>query len=122
MPNLYWCEKGRERDYRVAHSFTWEIGKKGSGYFFTVQKGVEFESSVPALLHWFLSPEDPYFIKAAAVHDQLLESGYRYAFADSQWYEVALSEQASPTRARLAYVAMRTRRLFLWIKSSEHKK
>jgi hypothetical protein len=56
-----------------------------------------------------MHPDDPFFLKSACVHDVLLEDGYRVAFADSQWFEAALSDQADPLKSRLAYMAMRMR-------------
>lgn len=114
MPNLYWVEKGGSRGYVVKKTIVWSVGKKHSGMNFIVQRGFEFESSVPRALHWLFSPDDPYFLKAAAIHDCMLEEGYRRAFADSQWFEAALSEGAPPLRARLAYAGMRARRFALW--------
>ena len=80
----------------------------------TVPQGREFESSVPRWLWWAFSPDDPFFLKAACIHDTLLEDGYRQAFADSQWFEAAMSEHAPPLRTWLAYCAMRGRRFVHW--------
>jgi hypothetical protein len=94
----------------VAQELHWAIGAPGSGWVLVVPAGREFESSVPRLLHWALSPHDPRFLKAAAVHDTLLERGHRRAFADSQWYEAALFDGAPRWKARAAYLAMVLRR------------
>lgn len=110
-----WCRPGGSRGYVVTHPLFWQIGKKGSGWVLTVPKGKEFESSVPRLFHWALSPDDPNFLKAAAIHDTLLEAGYRPAFADSQWFEAALSERAPALKAWLAYSGMRGRRFLQWL-------
>ena len=71
---------------------------------------------VPAI-HLVSIPSDPFFLKSACIHDVLLEDGYRVAFADSQWFEAALSEGADPLKSRLAYLAMRMRRFWRWAKS-----
>ena len=109
-------EKGYIRAFRVKHSFVWRIGKKTSDWVLTVPAGTEFESSVPKFLQWFLDPSDPKFLKAAAVHDTLLESGYTRAFADSQWLEVNLSEYAPKLKTRLAYLGMTVSRVFSYVK------
>jgi len=80
-----------------------------------VPGGWEFESSVPWFLHWVFSPDDPFFLKSAAIHDYLLEKGFRQAFADSQWFEAALSEHAPPLRTWLGYSFMRARRFWRWV-------
>jgi hypothetical protein len=114
-PDISWCLKGGARGYVVTRALSWDIGKSGSGWVLYVEAGREFESSVPRLFRWFLSPDDPFFLKAAVVHDALLEGGCRPAFADSQWVEVALSEHAPQVRARLAFEGMRLRRFFVWL-------
>lgn len=106
MQDLTWCRKGGSRGYVVTRDIAWRIGSPDSGWVFRVAAGREFESSVPRRLHWLFPPDDPNFLKAAAVHDALLEVGHRRAFADSQWVEVALSVGAPRRRAIAAYAAM----------------
>ena len=114
MPDTSWCRKGGSRDYVVTRPLTWQIGKKGSGWVLTVPVGKEFESSVPRLLRWAFSPDDPFFLKSAAIHDTLLETGFRQTFADSQWFEAALSEHAPGLRTWAAYSGIRLRRFLCW--------
>lgn len=126
-PDISWCKKGGSRGYVTTQKVDWWIGKKGSGWLFTVPAGREFESSVPTLkwrgsplkrfqpFHWVFSPDDPFFLKSAAIHDMLLEEGYRVAFADSQWFEAALSVHAPQGRTWLAFIAMRGRRFGKWL-------
>ena len=114
MPDTSWCRRGGSRGYVVVHPVQWQIGKKGSGWLLTVPAGKEFESSVPRGLHWAFSPDDPHFLKSAAIHDTLLEAGFRKAFADSQWFEAALSEHAPALRTWVAYSGMRLRRFLQW--------
>ena len=97
---------GSKRAYKVDAGFAWEIGKKNSGWFLRIPAGTEFESSVPRFFHWFLSPDDQRFLKAACVHDTLLEKGYTRAFADSQWFEVNMSEHTPRIKTLLAYLGM----------------
>jgi hypothetical protein len=108
---LNWCEKGGLRGYVVTSPLIWEIGKNKSGWVFTVPVGKEFESSVPKCLQWLWSPDDPYYLKAAAIHDTLLENGYRPQLADSQWVEAAMSVGAPRIKTGVAYVFMVLRRL-----------
>ena len=113
MPD--WCVRGGARGYVVTRPLLWDIGKRGSGWVFEIPIGKEFESSVPWALRWVFSPDDPAFLKAAAIHDTLLEAGYRSAFADSQWFEAAMSEQAPALKAWVAYSGMRGRRFLQWV-------
>lgn len=114
-PDNSWCKKGGPRGYITTRPLPWKIGRKDSEWEFVVPVGKEFESSVPAALRWVFDPDDPFFLKSAAIHDTLLETGYRQAFADSQWFEAALSVHANATRTWLAYSAKRARRFWKWV-------
>lgn len=109
-----WCKKGGSRGYVVTAAFTWDIGRAGSDLKLHVPVGREFESSVPRCLQWLWSPDDPYFLKAAVVHDILLEDGNGAVFSDSQWFDAAASVGAPMWRTWLAYGAMIGRRFFQW--------
>ncbi|MGR3435278.1 MAG: DUF1353 domain-containing protein [Shimia sp.] len=87
---------------------------KGSPFVLTIPVGREFESSVPRALQWLWSPDDPYYLKAALIHDHLLEQGSRYIEADSQWFAAALSVGAPPVRTAIAYALMLARRALRW--------
>lgn len=108
-----WCGPGVNRRYVVTRDLHWHIGKKGSGWILTVPVGREFESSVPRWLWWCFSPDDPNFLKSAAIHDMLLEEGYRKQFADTQWIEAARSNHAPVLRSEIAFRLMRIRRWFI---------
>ncbi|WP_282094297.1 DUF1353 domain-containing protein [Epibacterium ulvae] len=114
LPDVSWCKRGGPRGYITTKEVQWDIGKKASGWVLTIPAGTPFESSVPPVLRWAFSPHDPYFLKAALIHDTLLETGYRRAFADSQWFEVALSVHAPMLRTWIAYHGMRARRFLQW--------
>lgn len=60
----------------VMKPLCWEIGKLGSELFVVVPFGTEFDVSVPRALHWFVRPDDPRFMKAAALHDYTLSNGW----------------------------------------------
>ena len=115
LPDVSWCVKGGSREYVVVRSFGWWIGMKDSGWMLEIPVGKEFESSVPWWLKWVFSPDDPFFLKAAAIHDALLEMGTRNLFADSQWIEAAMSDHAPALRTWFAYFGMLLRRFCLWL-------
>lgn len=98
----------------MVQTLVWRIGKKDPQWLLVVPIGKEFESSVQKAFAWALSPDDPYFLKAAAVHDTLLEQGCRRAFADNQWFEAALSDGAPVFKTWIAYSLMRARRFWRW--------
>ena len=119
MPDLDWCRKGGSRGYVTTRPVVWPIGRKGSYWLHDIPAGTELSNSVPAFLHGVFSPDDPYFLKSALIHDTLLEAGCRRAFADSQWFEAALSEKAPRLRCWTAYRLMRARRFVLWATGRE---
>ncbi|MBF9042939.1 DUF1353 domain-containing protein [Rhodobacterales bacterium HKCCE4037] len=100
-------QRGETRRWRVTRDFEWEAGRKGSGDWVLIPEGYEFESSVPAAFHWFLSPDDPRFLLAAMVHDFMLESGlYGRPQAAAEWYDGARAADAPAWKAKLAYIAV----------------
>lgn len=109
-PDISWCHKGGTRGYVTTRPVSWNLMWKGSPYVLDIPPGQEFESSVPRCLQWLWSPDDPYFLKAALIHDVLLESGARGFEADSQWRAAALSEKAPTIRTGFAYLGMLIRR------------
>jgi hypothetical protein len=110
-----WCVRGGARGYVVSRPVRWLVGCSASGFVVVVPAGFEFESSVPAWLRWVWSPHAPRYLRAAAVHDYMLESGHQPELADTQWLAVALSEGAPPMRTRLVYAFMGWRRLVRWL-------
>lgn len=115
VPDTSWCIKGGARGYTTTRTVTWNLMWKGSPFILTIEPGRSFESSVPRSLQWFWSPDDPYYLKAALIHDVLLESGSRWIEADSQWFAAALSEHAPPIKTALAWSGMILRRLIQWL-------
>ncbi len=115
MSETSWCTKGGARGYITTRPVWWWIGKKDSGWLLVIPTGREFESSVPRWLTWAFSPNDPFFLKSAVIHDALLEDGFRLAFADSQWFEAAMAEHAPPLKTGAAYAGMLGRRALRWL-------
>lgn len=104
--NPDWCSPGGARGYITRQTVAWGIGKKGSPWVLTIPPGREFESSVPRLARWIVSPDDPRFLRSALIHDHLLEAGYRPFFAAGEWYDAALSEGAPRGLALAAALAV----------------
>ncbi len=106
----------RKGGWKLTKDISWGVGKKETDLRVTVPNGFPFESSVPWWATWFLDPDDPDFLLPAAVHDWFLENGYRRAFADSQWYDAALSVKAPKFKREVAYTLMVIRSRFLRLK------
>lgn len=114
-PDTSWCKKGGSRGYITVEPVTWHLMWKGSPFILEIEAGREFESSVPFSLRWLWSPDDPFFLKAALIHDVLLEKGSRGFEADSQWRAAALSDDAPALKTGLAYFGMIIRRFGQWV-------
>jgi len=100
-------ERGVERRWRSTISITWEAGRKGSGDFITIEKGREFENSVPFLFWWFIPRDDPKFLFAALIHDYMLESGkYGRTQAAAEWFDACLKVKVSKLKAKIAFVGV----------------
>lgn len=104
------------RDYVTVRDLHWPIGVKGSAWIFTIEAGKQFESSVPRWVPvWIFDRHDPCFLKAAVIHDSLLEAGYNVTFADSQWLDAAKSGHAPRYRLRMGYAGIRLYRFVCWV-------
>jgi hypothetical protein len=66
-----WCVPVGGIDYRVTKALEWYIGSP-EGRLIVVPVGRIFNVSIPEGLRWLFSPHDPRFLKAAAIHDEML--------------------------------------------------
>ena len=87
--------------YTVELPFVWELGYEGSGLAIEVPKGFVFDVSIPWALRWLFSPDDPRFLKAAALHDRLLELGWNRVSAAGPFH-AALKADGVGSAWRLA--------------------
>ena len=70
-----WAER-HGAGYVTTKPLAWEIGRKGSSLWLRVPVGTRFDVSTPRLLRWLFSPHNPRYLKAAALHDYALASGW----------------------------------------------
>jgi len=100
-------ERGTQRRWRLREPFTWYVGRAKNAYPVVIPSGFEFESSVPRWALWIQSPDDPRYLKAALVHDYLLETRiYGRAQAAAEWFDGALAGGAPVYRSKIIYVGM----------------
>lgn len=63
------------KDWRLISEVRWEIGRKGSGYWFVVPAGrVSDLASIPWYLRWLFDRGDARLAKASIVHDEMLRN------------------------------------------------
>lgn len=83
-------------EYICGSILEWRIGKKESNWILFIPKGFKFQSRVPLILRPFLSPHDPDYLLAAAVHAFLIESGFDKMFAAEEWCRAVSAKKAFP--------------------------
>jgi len=94
-----WCVPYSGKRYKVTKGFTWEIGAKGSGLFIFVPSGFVFDGSVPWYLRWLISPHNPRYLLAFALHDYALhELGWDRESAAAPFSEALRACKVDPVR------------------------
>lgn len=96
---------GTSNLYRTTTKICYDIGKKNSGLVLTIQKGTEFDISVPWILEWFLSPHDMRFLPAALPHDHLLKHGFDPIFASAEMHRAAVARKYPVWKSWIIFVA-----------------
>lgn len=91
-----WYEPHGEK-FVTTKEVVWELGRLGSGVFVVVPVGYYFDVSVPRCLHWLLDPKTPEFLKAACLHDYLLERGWSRTSAAGPFSEALAAEGVART-------------------------
>jgi len=91
--------------YITTHQIEWAIGHKSSGFIYTVPAGFVFDVSIPAYLTWLFDPNDPRFLKAAALHDHMLELGWDRPTAAAIFHEALKADGVSKAKRRAMFLA-----------------
>lgn len=99
-----WCEPVGGIRYRVTRSLRWAIGAENSGFVFQVPAGRIFDVSIPWFLRRIFDPHDPRFLKAAALHDEMLLNGWARVSAAAEFHEALRADRVGAL-TRLAMFA-----------------
>lgn len=91
--------------YRLSESLCWSIGSK-DGPVYDVPRGFEFDVSIPRALWWAFSPHDRRYLKAAALHDHMLLSGWSKATAAATFYEALKADKVPRLRRYLMFAGV----------------
>lgn len=106
-----WCIYIGQNKYRTVKELRWELGRKGSGFWYVVPAGVTFDVSVPWWACPIFSPHDKRYLKAAALHDQmLLVDRWSRVTSGAEFHQALHAQKVGPTR-----------RLIMWLAVSAYK-
>jgi hypothetical protein len=95
-----WCERIGD-DYVTTRAIRWQIGRVGSGHIYTVWPGYRFDVSIPWWARLVFDPHDARYLKAACLHDHMLEAGWDRVTAGAIFHQ-ALRADGVPAWRRLA--------------------
>jgi hypothetical protein len=105
-----WCRPIGGIRYVSVRPLSWEVGTKNSGLIVTVPTGTEFDVSIPRGLRWLFDPHDPHYLKAAALHDELLCREWARTTSGAEFHEALRADGVA-----------RWRRLAMWLAVSLFK-
>ena len=96
-----WCIIQIGTKYLSSELISFDLGNLGSNLTYVVPSGFEFDVSIPRGLRFILSPHNPKYLKAAAIHDHMLKSGWDRPTAGGV-FQAALKVSGVNSATRLA--------------------
>ena len=101
--------------YTLGSDLEWAFGRCEAKKPIIIKKGYNVDVSVPRLLEWAFDPHNNAHIRAAAVHDSLLEKGYARDFCSSEFRCALILGGVKPKLAWTAYFFTMMYNLFKWL-------
>lgn len=101
-----WCVSLDGRKYITVRPLSWELGRKESGYIVTVPRDYVFDVSIPWFARWIFDPHDPAYLKAAALHDCLLDRQWERVSAAAVFHNALKADQVSLWRRLTMWLAV----------------
>lgn len=92
--------------YRLRDDMEFDIGRPGSGLVYVVPNGFRFDVSIPRAARWFFNPHDYRYLKAAALHDHMLDQEWDAQTAAAIFYRALRASRVPAWRAVLMYLAV----------------
>lgn len=108
--NPGWC-RPFEGGWITLSDIDFHVGREGSGLVVSVAAGTRFDVSIPRGLRWLFDPDDPRFLKAAAVHDTLLVRGWDRVTAGAVFHSALKADRVGCVRRRLMWLAVSVHRI-----------
>jgi len=84
----------------------WHIGKKNSGLRYVIQAGFRFDVTVPKYLQWAFDPNNKKFLKAAALHDHMLENDWSRVESAAVFHEALKADGVSKLKRLVMFIAV----------------
>ena len=101
-----WCLPVGGILYQSIRPLSWEVGAQGSGLIVTVPAGTVFDVSIPRGLRWLFDPHDPRYLKAAALHDEMLLRGWARTTAGAEFHEALKADKVAMWRRLSMWLAV----------------
>jgi len=101
-----WCKPVGGIVYVATKPLSWEVGVKGSGLVINVPEGALFDVSIPVGLRWLFDPHNPAYLKAAALHDEMLLRGWARTTAGAEFHEALRADKVSAWRRLVMWLAV----------------
>jgi len=101
-----WCVFIGGITYRVEKPLSWDVGVKNSGLVVTVPKGRIFDVSIPRGLRWLFDPHDPHYLKAAALHDEMLDRNWARTTSGAEFHEALKADGVALWRRLSMWLAV----------------
>lgn len=123
-----WCVPVGGILYQSIRPLSWEVGVMGSGLIVTVPAGTVFDVSIPQppkrpkvfllwpfwivpfillkLVNSIFNPHNPKFLKAAALHDVMLTSGWARTTSGAEFHEALKADKVAMWRRLSMWLAV----------------
>jgi hypothetical protein len=100
-----WCVPMGD-DFITVRAIRWHLGRSGSGWVYTVEAGFRFDVSIPVWAQWAFDPKDERYLKAACLHDHMLENGWSRVTAGAEFHEALRADGVGRIRRKLMWLAV----------------
>ncbi|MHC9235015.1 DUF1353 domain-containing protein [Pseudooceanicola sp. 502str34] len=101
-----WCLPIGRGLYLTTEPLVWHVGKLDSECAVMVPWGFQFDVTIPRLWCWLFDPNAPEYLKAAALHDWLLEEGWDRLSAGAVFHNALKADGVTVWRRLIMWLAV----------------
>lgn len=102
----WYTPEPRVGKYQTSKLVHWEIGRPGSGAWLTVSEKYTFDVSIPALFTFAFDSHEPRFMKAACLHDWMLDQGWDRTTAAGVFNDALRADGVSRVKRMAMFTAV----------------